>query len=210
MGVNAADDNASALGHAGTAVPLGHEPGQARTGRAGGHTSDKAWSHKLVSGHTSPSGRVHLHTALSGRPTAPGMTPRSGRFRVRPVRQDQPHHQGPPPSSLAVQVELARRHGCVLELVPGSASTSGPEGRCSPSRPASSHPGDATAPRAQGEDSMARARNGTAGEDDRGSGLMVTAPAEAMGEARPGRPEPRWQHAAHGSTDPCRYSASCR
>ena len=37
MGVNAADDNASALGHAGTAVPLGHEPGQARTGRAGGH-----------------------------------------------------------------------------------------------------------------------------------------------------------------------------
>ena len=42
MGVNAADDNASALGHAGTAFPLGHEPGQARTGRAGGHTSDKA------------------------------------------------------------------------------------------------------------------------------------------------------------------------
>src|SRR5512132_1427070 len=28
-----------------------HEPGQARTGRAGGHTSDGAWSHKLVSGH---------------------------------------------------------------------------------------------------------------------------------------------------------------
>ena len=54
MGVNAADDNASALGHAGTAFPLGHEPGQARTGRAGGHTSDKAWSHKLVSGHTKP------------------------------------------------------------------------------------------------------------------------------------------------------------
>src|SRR6266511_3059790 len=75
MGVNAADDNASALGHAGTAFPLGHEPGQARTGRAGGHTSDKAWSHKLVSGHTSPSGRVHLHAAPSGRPTAPGMTP---------------------------------------------------------------------------------------------------------------------------------------
>jgi hypothetical protein len=59
MGINAADDNASALGHAGTAFPLGHEPGQVRTGRAGGHTSDGAWSHKLVSGHTSPSGRVH-------------------------------------------------------------------------------------------------------------------------------------------------------
>jgi hypothetical protein len=42
MGVNAADDNPGALGHAGTAFPLGHEPGQARTGRAGGHTSDKA------------------------------------------------------------------------------------------------------------------------------------------------------------------------
>src|SRR5215216_4553354 len=28
-----------------------HEPGQARTGRAGGHTSDGAWSHTLVSGH---------------------------------------------------------------------------------------------------------------------------------------------------------------
>lgn len=37
MGVNAADDNTGALGHAGTAFPLGHEPGQARTGRAGGH-----------------------------------------------------------------------------------------------------------------------------------------------------------------------------
>ena len=37
MGVNAADDNASALGHAGTAFPLGHEPELARTGRAGGH-----------------------------------------------------------------------------------------------------------------------------------------------------------------------------
>jgi hypothetical protein len=51
-----------------------HEPGQARTGRAGGHTSDEAWSHKLVS-VTSPSGRVHLHTALPHKPTAPGMTP---------------------------------------------------------------------------------------------------------------------------------------
>jgi hypothetical protein len=63
VGVHAADDHpgalAGALGHAGTVFPLGHEPGQARTGRAGGHTSDKAWSHKLVSGHTSPSGRVH-------------------------------------------------------------------------------------------------------------------------------------------------------
>jgi hypothetical protein len=38
---------------------LDDRAGQARTGRAGGHTSDKAWSRKLVSGHTSPSGRVH-------------------------------------------------------------------------------------------------------------------------------------------------------
>jgi hypothetical protein len=29
------------------------------------------------------------------RPTDPGMTPRSGRFRVRPTRQDHPHDQGP-------------------------------------------------------------------------------------------------------------------
>src|SRR5215216_2321547 len=58
-----------------------------------------------------PSGRVHLHAALSGRPTAPGMTPRSGRFRVRPVRQDHPHDQGPPPSSLAVQIPALVGHG---------------------------------------------------------------------------------------------------
>jgi hypothetical protein len=37
VGVNPADDDPGALGHAGTAFPLGHEPGQARTGRAGGH-----------------------------------------------------------------------------------------------------------------------------------------------------------------------------
>jgi hypothetical protein len=42
VGVHAADDNPGALGHAGTAFPLGHELGQARTGRAGGHTSDRA------------------------------------------------------------------------------------------------------------------------------------------------------------------------
>ena len=34
---------------------------------------------------------------------------------------------------------------------------------------------------------------GTTGEDDRGSGLRATAPARAMGEARPGRHELRWQ-----------------
>jgi hypothetical protein len=54
-------------------------------------------------------GVLLLHAALLGRPTAPGMTPRSGRFRVRPVRQDQPHHQGPPPSSLAVHCSAGRR-----------------------------------------------------------------------------------------------------
>jgi hypothetical protein len=35
--------------------------------------------------------------------------------------------------------------------------------------------------------------DGTAGEDDCGSGLAVKAPAQAMGETRPGRREPRWQ-----------------
>lgn len=37
--------------------------------------------------------------------------------------------------------------------------------------------------------------DGTAGEDDRGTGLAATVPARAMGEARPGRHEPRWQGA---------------
>jgi hypothetical protein len=31
------------------------------------------------------------------------------------------------------------------------------------------------------------------GENDRGSGLAATVPAWAMGEARPGRHDPRWQ-----------------
>jgi hypothetical protein len=35
--------------------------------------------------------------------------------------------------------------------------------------------------------------DGTAGEDDRGFDLVATGPARAMGEARPGRHEPRWQ-----------------
>jgi uncharacterized protein len=35
--------------------------------------------------------------------------------------------------------------------------------------------------------------DGTAGEDDRGSGLVATVLARAMGEARPWRHEPRWQ-----------------
>jgi hypothetical protein len=35
--------------------------------------------------------------------------------------------------------------------------------------------------------------DGTAGEDDRGSGLVATGPARAMGEARSGRHELRWQ-----------------
>jgi hypothetical protein len=59
---------------------------------------------------TSASGRVHVHAALPDRPTDPGMTPRSGRFRVRPARQNQPHHQGPPPSSLAVHRPSADRY----------------------------------------------------------------------------------------------------
>jgi hypothetical protein len=35
--------------------------------------------------------------------------------------------------------------------------------------------------------------DGTAGEHDRGAGLVATVHARAMGEARPGRHEPRWQ-----------------
>jgi hypothetical protein len=35
--------------------------------------------------------------------------------------------------------------------------------------------------------------DGTAGEDHRASHLAAVAPARAMGEARPGRHEPRWQ-----------------
>jgi hypothetical protein len=35
--------------------------------------------------------------------------------------------------------------------------------------------------------------DGTAGEDDRASHLAAVAPARAMGEARPGRLQPRWQ-----------------
>jgi hypothetical protein len=35
--------------------------------------------------------------------------------------------------------------------------------------------------------------DGTAGKDERGSGLAATVPARAMGEACPGEHEPRWQ-----------------
>jgi hypothetical protein len=40
MGVDPADDNPGGLGHAEVAFPLEDRAGQARTGRAGGHTSD--------------------------------------------------------------------------------------------------------------------------------------------------------------------------
>jgi hypothetical protein len=126
VGVHCADDHPGALGQAGSAVPLGHEPGQARTGRAGRAHQRPGLAPRLVSGHRRPSGRVYVHPALPDRPTAPGMTPRSGRFRVRPTRQDQPHHQGPPPSSLAVHARdlpatalqvTAPRHTCRLEIL---------------------------------------------------------------------------------------------
>ena len=42
VGVDPADDNTGALGHPGVAFPLDDRAGQARTGRAGGHTSDGA------------------------------------------------------------------------------------------------------------------------------------------------------------------------
>jgi hypothetical protein len=35
--------------------------------------------------------------------------------------------------------------------------------------------------------------DGTAGENDRASGVAAMAPAGAMDETRPGRDEPRWQ-----------------
>ena len=41
--------------------------------------------------------------------------------------------------------------------------------------------------------------DGTAGEYDFASRLIVEAPAPPMGEARPGRHEPRWQAAAGGA-----------
>jgi hypothetical protein len=53
---------------------------------------------------TSPSSRVHLHAALPHKPTAPGMTPTVRAVQGQTCRQDQSHHQGPPTSSLAVQL----------------------------------------------------------------------------------------------------------
>jgi hypothetical protein len=46
----------------------------------------------------------------AGQANSSRVTPRSGRFRVTPVRQDQPHHQGPSPASLAVHSNSAK-HG---------------------------------------------------------------------------------------------------
>jgi len=66
VGVDPADDNPGPLGHAGVAFLLEDRAGGARTGRAGGHTSEGAWSRKLLSGHTSPSGRVHHSVVLPG------------------------------------------------------------------------------------------------------------------------------------------------
>jgi hypothetical protein len=43
--------------------------------------------------------------------------------------------------------------------------------------------------------------DGTAGEDEHASRLAAVAPARAMGEARPGRPEPRWQASSGGAAD---------
>jgi hypothetical protein len=59
VGVDPADDNPTVVRHAEVAFLLDDRAGQARTGRAGGHTTDKAWLRRLVSGHRSPSGRVH-------------------------------------------------------------------------------------------------------------------------------------------------------
>jgi hypothetical protein len=42
--------------------------------------------------------------------------------------------------------------------------------------------------------------DGTAGEDDCGSGLAATVPARAMGEVRPWQHEPRWQPSEGGAT----------
>jgi hypothetical protein len=48
VGVDPADDNPAVDSACRGGLPLDDRAGQARTGRAGGHTSDKAWSRKLV------------------------------------------------------------------------------------------------------------------------------------------------------------------
>jgi len=123
MGVDAADDHPSALpgalGHPDVAFRSRHEPGPARTTREGGHTSDKAWSHKLVSGHTSPYGQGGGSGSGHG-------------------RQDHSYDQGTDPSSLGVQwanvgVELPtwwptrsrRSFRCPGKAPTGSATSTG-------------------------------------------------------------------------------------
>ena len=114
VGVDPADDNPGPLGHAGVAFLLDDRAGGARTGRAGGHTSDKAWSRKLVSGHTSPSGRVH-HAWSAGRVDS-SLEDTPGQVRSVPSqtrRQNQVHDQDPSRSSLVRSLGLI--NGAVLE-----------------------------------------------------------------------------------------------
>jgi hypothetical protein len=58
-------------------------------GRTGGHTSDRLECTSSYQAHETVWSGAHSR-GLPGRPTDPGTTSRSGRFRVRPVRQDQP------------------------------------------------------------------------------------------------------------------------
>jgi len=94
VGVDAADDNAGALGHPGVAVPL--EDRHAPAGRADTPVTglECTSSYKLVSGHTSPSGRVH-HVVLPDRPTNPGNDTQSGPVRVRPAGKTSPMIRDP-------------------------------------------------------------------------------------------------------------------
>jgi hypothetical protein len=99
-----------------------HEPGQARTGRTGGPPTDRAWrpgSYQVTGGRPVA---CAFTPPCRARPTAPGMTPRSGRFRVRPVRRDQPHHHRPLPASLAVH-RTSAKHGCGARSEASGADT---------------------------------------------------------------------------------------
>jgi hypothetical protein len=95
VGVDPVDDHPAVVRHAEVAFPLDDRAGQARIGRAGGHTSDGAWLRRLVSGHTSPSGRVHPRVVLRDGPTAPPDDTKVRSVPGQTRRQDQVHGQDP-------------------------------------------------------------------------------------------------------------------
>jgi hypothetical protein len=101
VGVHAADDHPGAVaGALGMLVPpFRSGTSQARHAPAGRRTHPcRAWAHKLVSGHTSPSGRVHLHAAL------PGQADSSRDDTTVRAVQGQTHPARPAPSSGTVAI----------------------------------------------------------------------------------------------------------